>query len=360
MKLLRQSVHHSLAAGVPDKHWWRHSLVHIGGQQWCHLSLITQFLDNDEDPTLWSCPITLMVPRNPTVMLLSDASYAGIGGWSPTYGIMWQVMHQDLVDFSFPVKKLRRFQDEPLDVKSKGLHINPLEFLGTIINIWLHLVLEPSLPSYPTGHILELLADNITALSWYHLTSLTKNELLQPWACFVATLLVFAHWQNTRVQPDHIQDIKNHEADCLSCSDDGVIPSWEAMCNHHSRLATCRICLLPRELLVTLPQLHGSKVTEEALIQKMIKLLTLGVDIFAKWLKTQELTVQSAARITQAEGIHLIAAFLDLLRHGNTPSGTALCDSSLHLYMNLAADVFKDQSPVNAHQLGTSRIRRNC
>ena len=127
-------------------------------------------------------------------------------------------MYQDLVDLGFPMKKLHRFQYEPLDVKSKCLHIKPLEFLGTIINIWLHLVLEPSLPSCTTGHILELLTDNMTALSWCCLTSITKNELLEPWACLVATLLVFAHWQNTRVQPDHIQGIKNHKADYLSRS----------------------------------------------------------------------------------------------------------------------------------------------
>ena len=279
MKLLCQSVHHSLAAGLSTKRWWRHSQVHIGGQQRRHLSLIARFLDNDKDPTLWSCPIALMVPCNPTIMLLSDASYGSIGGWSPTYGIMWRIMHHDLIDLGFPMKKLRRFQAEPLNMRSKGLHINPLEFLGTIINIWLHLVLEPSLPPCPTGHILELLADNTTALSWCRLTSPTKNELLQPWACFVATLLVLACWQNTRVQPDHIQGIKNHEADCLSRSDNGVIPSWEAMYDHHSHLVTCQICLLQCELLVTLVQLLGSNVTEEALIQKTTKLLTLGVDI---------------------------------------------------------------------------------
>ena len=66
---------------------------------------------------------------------------------------------------------------------------------------------------------------------------------------------------------------------------------------------------------------------------------------FAKWLETQKLTVQSAARITQAEGIHLIAAFLDDLRNGYTPSGTDICDSSLRLYINSAADVFKAFMP---------------
>ena len=66
---------------------------------------------------------------------------------------------------------------------------------------------------------------------------------------------------------------------------------------------------------------------------------------FAKWLKTQKLTVQSAVRITQAEGIHLIAAFLDDLRNAYTPSGMDICDSSLRLYMNSASDVFKALMP---------------
>ena len=45
------------------------------------------------------------------------------------------------------------------------------------------------------------------------------------------------------------------------------------------------------------------------------------------------------------EGIHLIAAFLDSLYNGNTPSGMALCDSSLCLNMNSAADVLEALMP---------------
>ena len=196
-----------------------------------HLSLIAQFLDNDEDPTLCRAVQLLswflVTPQSHSCWM--PAMLALVDGLPPM-GSCGESLHQDLVDLGFPMKKLHCFQAEPLDVKSKGLHINPLEFLGTIVNIWLHLVLEPSLPSCPTGHILELLADNMTALSWCHLTSLTKNDLLQPGACFVATLLVLAHRQSTRVQPDHIQGIKNHEADCLSRSDNGVIPSCGKPC----------------------------------------------------------------------------------------------------------------------------------
>ena len=61
------------------------------------------------------------------------------------------------------------------------------------------------------------------------------------------------------------------------------------MCNCHSRLATCQICLLPCKLLVTLAQLLGSNVTEEALVQKMTRLLTLGVDILPSGLRPRNL-----------------------------------------------------------------------
>ena len=51
MKLLRQSVHRSLASGISD------SKVHLGGQQHYHLSLIAHFLDNDEIPHCGVVPL---------------------------------------------------------------------------------------------------------------------------------------------------------------------------------------------------------------------------------------------------------------------------------------------------------------
>ena len=276
MQLLRQSVHHTLHTGSTNVKLWRQKgKVRLGGQQLRHLNLISIFLANDTDPHLWSCPIGLMVPRDPTELILSGASYAGVGGWSPTYKIMWRVMHKDLQALGFPLKKLQKFVDEPLDVKSKGLYINPLEFLGTIINIWLTLVMQPTLPLCPTGHIVDLRSDNTTAVSWCRLTALTKNELLQPWARLVATFLAFARKQNMRIQPDWIEGAINNKADCLSRSDNGQVPRWEQVCLQHSQLAKCRICLLPPKLLSMIAGLLGSHLTKETLLKKAKELLTL-------------------------------------------------------------------------------------
>jgi hypothetical protein len=97
--------------------------------------------------------------------ILSDASYAGIGGWLPDFKIQWRVTRADLVLLGFKMKHINKYKQEPLDAKTDGLHINPLEFLAAIINLWLVLKLVQQLPPLLTGYIIDLLSNNTMALS---------------------------------------------------------------------------------------------------------------------------------------------------------------------------------------------------
>jgi hypothetical protein len=54
----------------------------------------------------------------------------------------------------------------PSPADADGLHINLLEFIAIIINIWLALSWVRSAPTPPGGHIIAILADNTSALSW--------------------------------------------------------------------------------------------------------------------------------------------------------------------------------------------------
>jgi hypothetical protein len=139
-----------------------------------------------------------------------------------------------------------------MDPTAPGLHINPLELLAAIINLWICLkCISLELPC-STGIILELLSDNTTALSWTHVAATTPNPALQQLARFASALLVQAARLLTRVQPSHIPGLLNEEADTLSRrSKSGQIPSWELVISQHSQLQTCQICLLPRKLLFT-------------------------------------------------------------------------------------------------------------
>lgn len=226
-------------------------------------------------PSLVLLYIGLLVPRDATIDIRSDASYAGVGGWSPTLNIMWRVMREDLLALGFPMKRLRHYEDEPLDGKSEGLHIKPLEFLGAIINLWLLLKLVHRLPRPVAGHIADLLSDNTSCLSWCRYTTIMKDPYLQPWARFVATLLVVARQQNMRVQPTHITGVTNIEADYLSHSDNGQVPSWGSATEQCFLLRPCQICLLPHKLFSTIANMLSSPPTEAMFGEITTQLLTL-------------------------------------------------------------------------------------
>jgi hypothetical protein len=143
-----------------------------------------------------------------------------------------------------------------------GLHINPLEFLAAIINLWLVLRLVVQLPANPTGYIIDLLSDNTSTLSWMRLTAQTCDPHLQPLACITSTMLVMTRRCPIRIQPKHIPGNVNFEADTLSRSKNGQVPSWERVISQCSRLQPCQICLLPRKLLSSLAVLISLGLTE--------------------------------------------------------------------------------------------------
>jgi hypothetical protein len=162
-----------------------------------------------------------------------------------------------------------------LDAKTDGLYINPLEFLAAIINLWLVLKLVVQLPANPTGYIIDLMSDKTSALSWMRLTAQTRDPRLQPIAHITSTMLVMTSRHLTRVQPNHIPDDDNFEADTLSRSENGQVPSWERVISRCSWLQPCQICLLPRELLSSLAALISSGLTKgtyEGLTRRLLSL----------------------------------------------------------------------------------------
>jgi hypothetical protein len=166
------------------------------------------------------------------------------------------------------MKTIGPAMDKPTDPAQQGFHINPLDFLAAIINLWLALkCISLPLPCR-TGNILDLLSDNMTALSWMHVAATTHNPALQQLACFPLALLVQAARLLTHGQPSHIPGILNEEVDTLlSChSKSGKIPLWELVISQHSQLWTCQICLLPCKLLSTLAKMISSLQTEVTFI----------------------------------------------------------------------------------------------
>jgi hypothetical protein len=142
--------------------------------------------------------------------------------------MQWRVTPEDLVLvlLGFPMKVIDKYAAEPQDATSEGLHINPLEFIAAIVNLWLIVKLVQDLPSCQTGYIIDLLSDNTSALSWLRVTASTRDPHLQPLCRFASTLLVVTSTHLTRVQNRHIAGKLNLEVDFLSHSENGQVPSW--------------------------------------------------------------------------------------------------------------------------------------
>ena len=242
------------------------------------LAVIADVLQLPESHPTWTRPIALLIPRTATESFLSDASYGGLGGWSPEFKVMWRVMRDALLDFGFPMKHIDT-AGEPIDVTVDGLHINPLEFIAIIINLWLALKLIAASPHLATGYIVTLFSDNTSAISWMRVAGKCHDPGIRRLARLASSLLVRACSLTTAFTTCHIPGKQNDEADCLSRLVNKLTPSWDYVIMLCSRLVTCRICLLPPELLSVLAKLLSSPPTEETYDDVTTKLLTLELVI---------------------------------------------------------------------------------
>jgi hypothetical protein len=147
--------------------------------------------------------------------------------WSPHVQLQWRVMRDDLVTLGFPVKIINRYQQEPLDGEDPVLHINPLELLGAIINVWLIIVWRKHAAPLSSGFVVDLWSDNTTSLAWLSLCATTRDPHLQPLTRLASALIVHAGINLTKIQLHHIPGVLNIEADALSRlhKQSGQIPS---------------------------------------------------------------------------------------------------------------------------------------
>ena len=116
---LSQSVQDSLTTALRHharrpKWFWKNGQMRVPGEAVRDLSIMVAALDLPEHHPTWTRPIALLIPRTPTHAFLSDASYGGLGGWSPTFNIMWRIMHDTLLDYGFQMKHITS-AGEPVD-----------------------------------------------------------------------------------------------------------------------------------------------------------------------------------------------------------------------------------------------------
>jgi len=180
-------------------------------------------------------PIGLLIPRSPTMTpTISDASYDGLGGWALEHPCIWHLSKQDMESCGFTMPQGKEPEQEKEDKQFD--HINVLEFVAVILNIWVavrYLMLQP----IRNAHIImNILADNTSALSWMQHAARTKRPAVRNLARFLQALLTHCPLP-IRLQGKHLPGKKHIIADLLSRF--LLAPSWGSVIEQTSPTLDC-------------------------------------------------------------------------------------------------------------------------
>lgn len=249
------------------------------------------------DP-FWCRPIGLLVKRDPTITVFTDASTKALGGWSCQGELnhMWRITVADMeaagLTRDMGWNNQQNFHEPGIDPKQ--LHINILEFFAIFIELWICLRIivqasaqdgqpDPDAPASqcpPGGHRLLVRADNTSALSWLHYATRTKRAPVRRLARLLTLFLCHPSIVNLlRVQGSHIAGAANVEADHLSRFE--LSGSWAAVMENCPNLSNLRVCLLPPELLSLLVATFSSTQTEAWFETATTRLWTIAQPTFA-------------------------------------------------------------------------------
>lgn len=225
---------------------------------------------------VWSRPIGLLIDRTPTNVWLGDAAYEGLGGFCLKLRVMWRLNESDLQYCGFAMATVTSLRKgfKPLAGDDDGqIHINILEFITIIINVWFAATLQrPN--DLPSHRIWEFLADNTTAVSWVSHAARVQRPAVTRLTRFL-TVLLFHLSQTTRVQATYLPGDQNQDADLLSRTSSRAL-SWASVIEQGSpALRACVPYQVPLDLLQALSTIVSQPVTADWYERETMRLLTL-------------------------------------------------------------------------------------
>jgi hypothetical protein len=194
---------------------------------------------------------------------------------------MWRLTRDDLLAAGFDMRLIDPVGEDLLQFQEgfpdddRGLHINVLELLAIIFNTWLVLHHISRHPCPTGGWIVNILADNTSALSWLHHAARNHRlPVVKNLTMLCQSLMTFSHTdQFVRLQGTHIPGIDNGPADALSRPSN--FPTVVSAIEAFSQLQTCRFSRLPFALLSITARIASSRLTAAELVQETTTLLTL-------------------------------------------------------------------------------------
>jgi hypothetical protein len=203
------------------------------------------------------------------------------GGGSRHLGFCWRLYRLDLQNAGFDMKALDNTGEPASPDVNDGLHINVLEFLAIIVNLWLtlHLIRRSPGDTPPGGHILSVRSDNTSAVSWMNHAARAHNPTVRNLAYVAQSVIFCSQTSDTvRIQTTHVPGVENEMADAMSRPQ--LHPSLGSAMSAFFPEGQCKPFQVPSRLLSSMARIVSSTGTEERFEQRMMQCLTLEPRIF--------------------------------------------------------------------------------
>ena len=279
------------APGRALRRWYHRKIIHLPRDLLDELVAFRQSISLERYAPGWSRLIGLIIDRDPTITVYTDASTNGLGGWSSETELnhMWRCTIDELASHGLTQQSgfdNPQYWEEELDPYK--LHINILEFLAIFIELWIILrQLEwetteaaPVRRGIPAGgHRILCMADNTSAVSWLRYATRTRRAVVRRLAQLLMAFLSHPFpSEHVRVQGRHLRGVDNPGADFLSRFE--KCPSWDSVIRAHAPLNRLRIFPLPPRLLSILVSAIISPQTEAWFAARTTELWTLELPAF--------------------------------------------------------------------------------
>lgn len=217
---------HRFASWQAMRGWWTWHRFPILPEIVAELRALYRTLDDNIHHPTWCRPIGLLIRREANLIGKSDASYEGLGGLVSRFNLMWRLSADDLRKLGWILygdeNELKQpLQERPFEGYSltrEGMHINLLEFVAIIINIWCtikrirQLIKDGSAEHF----IARFLADNTSAVSWLKYAGRSNKLPVRNLARLLTALLISQSNLPLQVAAEYLKGDLNVQADALS------------------------------------------------------------------------------------------------------------------------------------------------
>ena len=274
---LQENVNKHVASHPNSKSAWsRFRAIHISANAAQAIGILQALLAR-EVTNVWERPIALLILRDPTFIIYSDACLRGLGGYCFLLDFQWRLATTVNSQKVFVISANLQCID-PLLIDDE-IHINIFEFIAIIINLFfsilrMHEKHTRARHLTSNGYVLHALSDNTSALSWMRHASRSRAAPTRNLALLLITFLFHANSLfPISTHGFHIAGSLNDRADALSRPQS--FPSYNDVWTAYADLRPLQCYRVPQKLIAIINSCLSPRLMPVPSEQEMKQLLAV-------------------------------------------------------------------------------------